>query len=186
MPEAPTGIVTLVFTDIQGASALWNEATDPAEEAFRIHAKLFRDLLGEYRGTEIKNEADTFLLSFDEPLDAVRWCLAAQESLLTASWPEALLDQEHAREEHALDGTLLHRGLRVRMGVDRGRPESFVDPVTGQQDLRGPVVHRTQQVATAAHGGQVLLTTTIWTLVRGQLTASTTSLGPHRIREIEG
>ena len=47
--------------------------------AIAMHHKTLRGLLGKYRGAEVYAEADALLLSFQEPADAVAWCLASQQ-----------------------------------------------------------------------------------------------------------
>ena len=39
MPELPDGVVTFLFTDIEGSTRLWEEAPDSMMEAIRQHDK---------------------------------------------------------------------------------------------------------------------------------------------------
>jgi len=57
-------------------------------------------------------------------------------------WPEGIYKNKASMEERAEDGTLLYRGLRVRMGVHTGEPKAQVDPTTKRMDYFGPMVNR--------------------------------------------
>lgn len=154
---APTGRIALVFTDVQGSTALWDAIPDAMREALAVHNALLRATLAEAKGYEVKTEGDAFMIAFGDPLSAAAFCLATQESLLDAAWPAALLAAPDAREERGPNGTLLHRGLRVRMGIHVGEPEPRVDPLTARMDYFGPPVNRAARVSGAAHGGQIVI-----------------------------
>lgn len=120
--NAPTGIITLIFTDVEGSTTLWEHIPDAMREALRVHDSCLRQLLEKHHGYEVKTEGDAFMVSFANPGDAASWCLAAQEKLLEETWPPELLANHVATEICADDGTVLHRGLRVRMGGASRRP----------------------------------------------------------------
>ncbi|HEY9854947.1 MAG TPA: adenylate/guanylate cyclase domain-containing protein, partial [Stenomitos sp.] len=167
----PTGQVTLVFTDVQGSTSLWEQHTDAMRAALLQHNAELRQLLAETGGYEVKTEGDAFMLAFGDPVAAVRWCLAAQETLLGIDWPHALLSHPDASEAQREDGSLLFRGLRVRMGVHTGHPECRQDPVTGRMDYFGPMVNRAARISGAAHGGQIVLGAEAWKAVQPHLAA---------------
>ncbi|MBF0546342.1 MAG: AAA family ATPase [Candidatus Riflebacteria bacterium] len=160
--NTPTGIIALIFTDVEGSTALWEQIPDAMRESLRLHDECLRRLLVTHHGYEVKTEGDAFMVSFSNPGDAVKWCLAVQKRLLEETWPKALLANPLASEILADDGTLLHRGLRVRMGGHLGAPDCRPDPVTGRMDYFGPVVNRSARVGSAGHGGQILFSTTLW------------------------
>jgi predicted ATPase/class 3 adenylate cyclase len=154
--DAPAGPLALVFTDIQGSTELWEQDSAGMREALELHDRLLRELLAPCSGYEVKTQGDAFMVAFASAVDAVRWCLAVQEALLHAPWPAELLAQPQAREERGARG-LLYRGFRVRMGVHVGEPERRLDPRTGQVDYFGRMVNLAARVASAGHGGQILL-----------------------------
>lgn len=154
---APTGRIALVFTDVQGSTALWEAIPDAMREALAVHNALLRATLSEANGYEVKTEGDAFMIAFRDPLSAAAFCLATQERLLEAAWPAALLASHDAREERGPEGNLLYRGLRVRMGIHVGEPEPRVDPLTARMDYFGPHVNRAARVSGAAHGGQIVI-----------------------------
>lgn len=187
-PEVPTGHVTLVFTDVQGSTNLWERHTDAMREALQRHNDLLRQLLREHGGYEVKTEGDAFMVAFTSPLEAVRWCLLAQEDLLTVDWPSEVLGHEDAAEVVRGDGYLLMRGLRVRMGVHAGFPDCQPDTVTGRMDYFGPMVNRAARVGAAGHGGQIVVSGSVWREVAGHLDAlqaEAKTLGEHRLKGLE-
>jgi predicted ATPase/class 3 adenylate cyclase len=160
--------VALVFTDIQGSTRLWERCSAGMRAALEIHERILRGLLASTSGYEVKTQGDSFMVAFPSALDAVRWCLDVQEVLLDAPWPEELLAEPEAAEERGARG-LLHRGLRIRMGVHVGEPELRVDARTGQVDYLGRMVNVASRVAEAGHGGQVLVSGAAWAQVAGSL-----------------
>ena len=93
MPEAPTGTVTLVFTDIQGSTALWEHLGEGFKALLDQHNALFRAAIAEFEGYEVKTEGDAFMVAFQDAAGAVAMCLAMQERLQAADWPENLNDE---------------------------------------------------------------------------------------------
>jgi predicted ATPase/class 3 adenylate cyclase/Tfp pilus assembly protein PilF len=186
---APTGPVTLVFTDVQGSTELWERAADTMRPALELHNALLRALIVELGGYEVKTEGDAFMVAFSSPLQAVRWCLRAQEALLAADWPAELLSQPEGGEQRAADGALLLRGLRVRMGAHTGEPDCRPDPTTGRMDYFGPMVNRAARVGNAGHGGQVLLSGRTFKAVEPHLAdldrPEALDLGEHRLKGLE-
>src|SRR5438552_27678 len=119
-PDAPRGVVALVVTDVEGSTALWERCGEGMGQALETHNRVIRACLGEHHGYEGKTQGDSFLLVFEDTLDATRFCLAAQAALLAAPWPPELLERPQAEPVTDADGRPLFRGLRVRMGIHRG------------------------------------------------------------------
>jgi class 3 adenylate cyclase len=62
------------------------------EEVLRVHHATLRSLLDKHRGYESATEGDSFILAFHSPKDALEYAVEAQQALLTANWPQQLLD----------------------------------------------------------------------------------------------
>ena len=84
MIDAPTGVVTLVFTDVQGSTVLWDRVPDGMRRALVLHDTIMRETLSAAKGYEVKTEGDAFMVAFASATAAVRWCLRAQEKLMAA------------------------------------------------------------------------------------------------------
>ena len=65
-------------------------------------------------------------MAFHDPIDAIAWALNVQHRLLTLPWPpELLLHPECSKQECPNDPSqMLFQGLRVRMGIHTGKPDS--------------------------------------------------------------
>lgn len=187
--QAPTGPVTIVFTDVQGSTSLWERSPETARRALVVHSEIARRAIAEAGGYEVKTEGDSFMVAFADPLAAVRWCLVFQERLCQAAWPEDLDRFADSAVVATGDGRVIFRGLRVRMGLHAGLPDCRRDPTSKRMDYFGPMVNRTARVASAAHGGQILVSGAVWEEIRGALDALGSpfflDLGEHRLRGIE-
>lgn len=128
---APVGDVTLVFTDVQGSTTQWEKFPDIMAKALRIHNDLMRSSFPTFGGYEVKTEGDAFMIAFSSTIKAARWCLQTQEKLLQANWPEGLYAHPDSAIEE-VNGNLIWKGLRVRMGIHCGKPTCEPDPVTGR------------------------------------------------------
>ena len=166
--NSPSGTLTLVFTDIQNSTELWEKLGGDFERWLGQHNRILRERLAACGGYEVKTEGDAFMIAFTHARDAVRFALDTQEALHAAGWPPEI-------------GELL-----VRMGIHTGQPICAPDPQTGRIDYIGPDVNRAARVAGAGHGGQILLSGPTYAAAEGELAnAVITDLGEHRLKGLE-
>ena len=95
---APTGTVTLVFTDIQGSTMLWERFKTDFKRLLDLHNKIVRDLIEAHDGYEVKTEGDAFMVAFNHARDAVSFCLETQRALHHAPWPNELLEPKDLKD----------------------------------------------------------------------------------------
>ncbi len=159
----PTGTVTFLFTDIEGSTRLVERLGTAAwAELLEAHQAIIRSALAAAAGVEIKTEGDSFFAVFTSAETAVAASVAMQRALYGHDWPA-------------------DAAVRVRMGLHTG--EGVVAP---DADYVGLDVHRAARVASAAHGGQVVVSDTTRALVAGALPEGTTlrDLGEHRLKDL--
>ena len=155
----PEGVVTFLFTDIEGSTRLLTDIGDAAYgEALGAHRAIVSGAAAAQGGVPFGSEGDAVFVAFPTAAGAVRSAIAAQQALAAHSW----------------DGG----DVRVRMGIHTGE----VLVVAG--DYVGIEVHRAARVAAAAHGGQVILTNAT-RVVAGEIGAGIAllDLGEHRLKD---
>jgi len=129
----PAGIITCVFTDIEGSTRLLRELGPRFDGVLARHDEVLRAIWHDRDGYEIKTLGDGFMVVFEQARDAVAAAVAAQRALATADWPTAL-------------------PVRVRIGMHTG----YGRPTDG--DYTSLAVNQAARVVGAARGGQILLT----------------------------
>jgi predicted ATPase/class 3 adenylate cyclase len=157
----PSGTVTLLFTDVEGSTRLWEAEPGRMAEALRRHDELLRSAIGRAGGFVFKTVGDAFCAAFVTPSAALQAAIEAQRELAGQEWPTS-------------------RPIRVRMGLHTGVCEER------DNDYFGPVVNRTARLEAVAHGGQVLISGATAELLSESLPEGVTlrDLGLHRLKDL--
>lgn len=155
--SAPSGVVTFVFSDIEGSTRLFHALGDRYADVLERHREILREAWSAHQGFEVSAEGDEFMVAFSSALDAVAACLRGQRALRDEPWPD--------------DGA-----LRVRMGVHTGLASPQGDRYVSL------AVHETARVMAAAHGGQVLISEHTAAELGGTGEPELRSLGTFRLR----
>lgn len=71
MPEAPTGTVTFLFTDIEGSTTRWEHHPDAMRTALARHDALLRQVITAHGGFIFKMVGDAVYAAFPVAADAV-------------------------------------------------------------------------------------------------------------------
>ncbi len=158
--DLPSGVVTLVFTDVEGSTRLLRSLGPRFGELLATHNEIIRASVGRHGGTVIRSEGDAFFCAFSDPCAAACACLEAQLELARFAWPPGA-------------------EFRVRMGLHTGPVE------LGGDDYIGLAVHQAARVGAAAHGGQVVLSEGTRRLLedRAPEGARFTRLGTYRLKD---
>lgn len=159
----PTGDVTIIYTDVQGSTSLWESCPSDMKKAQDIHDDIMRKCYTNHSGYEITTEGDAFNLAFQHPADALAFALQAQIKLYKADWPEGILKHPDGKHEPAFK----FRGFRVRFGIHHGPTSSRVHEMTGRTVYSGEGVKISKAVEGMCHGGQILTTMETWKAVSG-------------------
>ncbi|CAG9465129.1 unnamed protein product [Pedinophyceae sp. YPF-701] len=145
--------VTIVVTDVEGSTELWEELPEAMSSANEIHDATLRAYLGLYKGYECYTEGDSFVLAFHEPYDAIAYCLTVQQALFAAQWPEQILNHPRAQSHVSMP----FRGLSVRMVAATGMATNRQrHHVTRRFEYTGQVMEVAKELADYAHGGQII------------------------------
>lgn len=159
--ELPSGIVTFVFTDIEGSTRLLHLLGDRYVEMLERHREILRAACSAHRGHEVRTEADSFFAAFDDATDAMAACFDAQLALAGEEWPEGV-------------------EVRVRMGVHTG----LAAPHEG--DYVALAVHQAARVVAAGHGGQILVSEDTAAALEPDGAVRLRPLGRYRLRDFPG
>ncbi|GJC92441.1 protein phosphatase 2C [Colletotrichum higginsianum] len=152
---APTGNVSIAFTDIKNSTTLWEMYPAAMRSAIKLHNEVMRRQLRRIGGYEVKTEGDAFMVSFPTATSALLWCFAVQMSLLDVNWPSEVLNSVSCQPLYDKDNALIFKGLSVRMGIHYGEAVSEMDPVTRRMDYFGPMVNKASRISSVADGGQI-------------------------------
>ena len=63
LETAPQGLVTVMFTDIQASSKLWEKAPVSMAEALALHNACVRQVVERFGGFEVKTIGDAFMVA---------------------------------------------------------------------------------------------------------------------------
>jgi YVTN family beta-propeller protein len=163
MPDLPSGVVTFLFTDIEGSTRLVKQLRESYGEVLAEHQHLLRAAFAKHGGHEIDTQGDSFFVVFPRARDAVLAAAEGQLALLSHRWP---------------DGA----DVRVRMGIHTGQA------VASEGRYTGLAVHRAARIGAAGHGGQVLVSQATQTLLEDEeeeLHVSFRDLGAQRLKDLD-
>lgn len=161
--SVPHGQVTIIYTDVQGSTSLWEADPLAMKKGTDIHDSIIRKCYAEHTGYEITTEGDAFNLAFQHPADAIGFALKAQLSLYRAKWPEGILNHPDGCDNEKKK----FRGFRVRFGMHHGPTTSTVHETTGRTIYQGEAVNIAKAIEKMSHGGQILTTVETWRAVSG-------------------
>jgi predicted ATPase/class 3 adenylate cyclase len=113
--QLPTGVVTLLFTDIEGSTRLLREVGDAYAEALAEHRRIVREAVVAHGGAEVDTQGDAFFVAFARASDAVAAAVDAQRAL--AGGPVRVRMGLHTGEPRLTDegyvGVDVHRAARI-------------------------------------------------------------------------
>jgi class 3 adenylate cyclase len=154
----PTGFVTLLMTDIEASTGLLRRLGDRYGGLLNGVRGILRAAVLRASGREIDARADEYFAVFEQAGAAIEAAVALQRALGKRAWPDDL-------------------DVRVRVGIHSGRP-TLTDV-----GYIGLAVHTTARVCSAAHGGQIVVSTNTRAAVRTSAPAGIRfcNLGRHRL-----
>src|SRR5215207_3178179 len=86
MANLPTGIVTFLFTDVEGSTKRWEQYPDLMPAALARHDAIVRGAIGAHGGQVFQTAGDSFLAAFPTPEATLAAALRAQREIQTAAW----------------------------------------------------------------------------------------------------
>jgi class 3 adenylate cyclase/pimeloyl-ACP methyl ester carboxylesterase len=145
-PVAPSGLITILFTDMESSTALTQRLGDAAaQELVRVHNTIVRDALKAHEGSEIKHTGDGIMASF---------------ALASGALDCAITIQRAVALRQAQGGDI--ESLGVHIGVNAG------EPVAEEQDLFGTSVQLARRICDHADGAEILVSNVVRELTAGK------------------
>jgi len=159
--ELPIGTVTFLFTDIEGSTRILLGLGDAWPPLLERHRQIARAAWAEQHGVEIATEGDSFFVVFSSAPQAVAAAVSVQRGLAAEAWPTGA-------------------EIRVRIGMHTG------EGLLSGGSYVGLDVHRAARIASAGHGGQVLVSASTRVLAEGSLPdgVSLREMGEHRLKDL--
>jgi class 3 adenylate cyclase len=140
---APDGTVTIMFSDIEGSTAMADRLGDKRfMDVLREHNAIVREQVKSHGGFEVKSEGDGFMVAFQSAGKALACASAIQKALL-------------ARNDSAAEP------VKVRMGLHAG------EVIKEGEDFFGRNVIMAARVASHANGGEILTSGVVKALLSG-------------------
>ena len=131
---APDGTTTVLFSDIEGFTALNDRLGDrQAFEVLKTHNEIVREQLDAFGGFEVKSQGDGFMVAFSSARQAVLCAIAIQKAL------------------NGQGG----EPVRVRMGLHTG------EAIKDADDFFGRNVIFAARLADQAQGGEILVSSLV-------------------------
>jgi|SRR5579859_293272 len=157
----PTGTVTFLFTDIEGSTRLLQQLGNDYGGVLADEQRILREACETHGGSVVDTPGDSFFVAFPRAVEAIEAVVQAQRALAAHAWTGGVQ-------------------VRVRMGMHTG------DAQIQSWNYVGLDVHRAARIASAAHGGQVLLSSTTYDLAASEMPAGVTvrDLGEHRLKDL--
>ena len=158
----PQGMVTFLFTDLEGSTRRWEAHPAEMKDALARHDAIVRGAVESHDGVVFSTMGDGMAAVFASAREAVRAVLAAQGGLAAAEWGE-------------VTGPL---AARMGLWTDEG--------VLGGEHYLNQPLNRCARLMAAGHGGQALVSGATELLVRDDLPegCALVDLGEHRLRDL--
>ena len=153
----PGGLITLLFTDIEGSTRMLDRLGDRYEDLLGEHDRIIRGAIAATGGRVVRTAGDSFFAVFSRAGDAAHCARRAQLALGGGKWPAG-------------------QAPRVRVGIHTGTPTER------DGDFVGIDVHRAARVMAVAFGGQVLVSED--TVKALEPPVDVLDLGFHRLKDL--
>jgi class 3 adenylate cyclase len=155
----PTGLVTLLMTDVEDSTALVRRLGERYGTVINDLRTLLTDATSRAGGVVVDARADEFFAVFDSPAAALDTAVAVQRELPGRTWADDVR-------------------VRVRAGIHSGYP------TLNKGSYIGLAVHTVARVCAMAHGGQVVVSGDTRLAARESVPDGVRfrSLGDHRLR----
>jgi formylglycine-generating enzyme required for sulfatase activity/class 3 adenylate cyclase len=142
--DLPEGLLTMLFTDIEGSTELVKRLGPAFPALLDRHHRLIREALALQGGHEVRTMGDAFFCVFVDAQAGLATAAEAQRRLQAHPWPAGA-------------------SIQVRMGLHTGQIARF------DQDYAGMEIHRAARISGTGQGGQIVVSQTTVDALAGRL-----------------
>ena len=135
---------TFFFSDIVASTQLTHQLGEGYAEVLGKYRIIIRSFMVRFQGEEVDTAGDGFFVTFQHASDAVKASVMIQRAFANMAWARGI-------------------NFKVRIGLHTG------EAITNGLDYIGTEVHRAARICSAAHGGQVLISGEMATLLDDNL-----------------
>jgi predicted ATPase/class 3 adenylate cyclase len=125
----PSGVVTFLFTDIEGSTRRWEAGADAMRVALAAHDKVLRSAIEAHEGFVFSHTGDGMAAAFTSPMSAVDAAVDAQRELELPVRMGLATGEAELRDDDYF-GTVLNRAARV-MAAGHGGQILVADSTAG-------------------------------------------------------
>jgi predicted ATPase len=145
---APSGVVTFLFTDIEGSTRRWEADADVMRAALAAHDELMRVTVAAHEGCLFKHTGDGVCAAFASPKAAVDAAVAAQRALALPVRMGIATGEAELRGDDYF-GSVLNRAARVMAAGHGGQVllDGATAELVGDAGLRDLGMHRLRDIA---------------------------------------
>jgi len=126
---APSGVVTFLFTDVEGSTRRWEADAQAMRAALVVHDKVLRTAIEAYDGFLFSHTGDGVVAAFASPMSAVNAAIDAQRELGLPVRMGLATGEAELRDGDYF-GTVLNRAARV-MAAGHGGQILVADSTAG-------------------------------------------------------
>src|SRR6266849_3534440 len=159
MSQAGRRLAAIMYTDIEGYTALTQRDESLALKLLDAHRELIRPVFAKYSGREVKTMGDAFLLEFDSALQATE-CAAEVQRVL-----------------RVYDETAPMK-VPVRIGIHAG------DVIHREGDVFGDAVNIASRIVRMAAGGEICISAQVYDQVHNKVPYRLLKLGPQALKNV--
>ncbi|OLE67984.1 hypothetical protein AUF78_18220 [archaeon 13_1_20CM_2_51_12] len=159
MSQAGRKLAAIMYTDIEGYTALTQGDESLALKLLETHRELIRPVFAKYLGREVKTMGDAFLLEFDSALQATE-CAAEVQRVLRGYNETATLK------------------VPLRIGIHAG------DVIHREGDVYGDAVNIASRIVRLATGGEICISAQVYDQVHNKVPYRLLKLGPQALKNV--
>jgi predicted ATPase/class 3 adenylate cyclase len=165
MSSYPSGIVTFLFTDIEGSTRLSQQYSESMPALLARHNEILDQAITAHDGFTFQISGDSYAVAFHNMSDALGAALDIQRALYKESWSPA--------------------PIKVRIGIHSGAAQ-LEDASKSPRYSGYTTIAMSQRVMSAGHGGQILLSQIAADLISDKLPAGVKlkDMGECRLKDI--